>query len=127
MHLINQLLKKDHGKIRLLFKKKKPKKQVSKQKKDKEKLNLLHQLQNCKGTSKSEMAFFRYENMFFRLSSCMPPKIKSLAPVKPGDTMGFRKFHDFVLKCEASRKLQIRTHWKRQKPYVFLCQNYQVV
>ena len=26
-------------------------------------------------------------------------EIKSLAPVKPGDALGFRKFHNFVLKC----------------------------
>ena len=25
---------------------------------------------------------------------------KLLAPVKPGDAMGFTKFHNFVLKCE---------------------------
>ena len=35
-------------------------------------------------------------------------EIKSLAPVKPGDAMSFKKLHNFVLKCETFSK---STNW----------------
>ena len=50
----------------------------------------------------------RYGNPLLLLASYRK-EIKSLALVKPGNAMGF---------------LRIGTYYKRQKPYVFLCQNY---
>ena len=45
----------------------------------------------------------RYGNPHSLLASYRK-KIKLLAPIKPGDSMGFRKFHNFVLKCETFSK-----------------------
>ena len=45
----------------------------------------------------------RYGNPHSLLASYRK-EIKLLAPVKPGDAMGFRKFHNFVLKCETFSK-----------------------
>ena len=49
----------------------------------------------------------RYSNPHLLLASNRK-EIKSLAPVKPGDAMGFRKLHHFLLKCETFSKI---TNW----------------
>ena len=46
----------------------------------------------------------KYDNPHLLLASYMK-EIKSPAPIKPGDAMGFRKFHNFVLKCENVSKI----------------------
>ena len=49
----------------------------------------------------------RYGNPHLLLASNRK-EVKSLAPVKLGDAMGFRKFHNFVLNCEAFFKITNR-------------------
>ena len=49
----------------------------------------------------------RYGNPHLLLASYRQ-EIKPLALVKPGDAIGIRKFHDFVLKCETFFKI---TNW----------------
>ena len=59
----------------------------------------------------------RYGNPHLLLAS-YSKEIKSLAPVKPGDTMGFRKFHYFVLKCGTCSKI---TNWNSLETPETLC------
>ena len=49
----------------------------------------------------------RYGNPLLLLASYRK-EIESLALVKPGNAMGFTKFHNFVLKCETFSKI---TNW----------------
>ena len=60
----------------------------------------------------------RYGNPHLLLASYRK-EIKSLAPVKPGNAIGFRKFHNFVLKCETFSKI---TNWNSLKtPETLMC------
>ena len=45
-------------------------------------------------------------------------EITLLAPVKPGDAMGFRKFHNFALKCETFSK---SINWNSLEMPVTIC------
>ena len=58
----------------------------------------------------------RYGDPYLLLASYRK-EIKSLAPVKPGNGMGFRKFHNFVLKCETSKI----TNWNSLEMPEILC------
>ena len=59
----------------------------------------------------------RYGNPHLLLASYRK-EIKSLAPVKPGNAIGFRKFHNFVLKCETFSKI---TNWNSLETPETLC------
>ena len=59
----------------------------------------------------------KYGNPYLLLAS-YGKEIKLLVPVKPGDAMGFRKFHSFVLKCETFSKI---TNWNSLETLETLC------
>ena len=59
----------------------------------------------------------RYGNPYLLLASYRE-EIKPLAPVKPGDAMGFRKFYNFILKCKTSSKI---TNWNSLETPETLC------
>ena len=58
----------------------------------------------------------RYGNPHLLLLSYRK-ETKSLSPVKPGNAMGFRKFHNFVLQCETSKI----TNWNSLETPETLC------
>ena len=59
----------------------------------------------------------RYSNPHLLLASNRK-EIKPLAPVKPGDAMGFRKLHNFLLKSETFSKI---TNWNSLETPETLC------
>ena len=59
----------------------------------------------------------RYSNPHLLLAS-NTKEIKSQGPVKPGDPMGFRKLHNFLLKCETFSKI---TNWNSLETPETLC------
>ena len=67
----------------------------------------------------------RYGNPHSLLASYRK-EIKLLAPIETVDAISPRKFYNFVLKFKTftKRPAQTRTLQKRQKPYLFMCQDY---